>query len=97
MAGFSKICPIVTVITNVTLGPLQACPRGVGASQYQPLRAAGSQRLGRETCSRVGSQGRTLAYAFKVNSPARSRGMCATLNVETSDDVWQELMLRYVD
>jgi hypothetical protein len=97
-AGFNRICPAVKVVTNVMIGDLQACPRDIAVRDYLPLRAAGAQRVGTETCGRVGSQGRTVAYAFRVNSPARtSRGMCAALTVETSDDIVQELLLRYID
>ncbi|WIA38422.1 hypothetical protein OEZ86_001748 [Tetradesmus obliquus] len=97
MAGFIKICPSVKVITKVTFGVLQICPGDIRAGEYLPLRAAGGQRLGTETCGAVARQGRTLAFAFKVNSPANSRNRCAVLQVETSDGYYQEMLLRYAD
>lgn len=97
MAGFNKICPSVKVITKVTFGVLQICPGDIRAGEYLPLRAAGGQRLGTETCGEVARQGRNLAFAFKVNSPANSRNRCAVLQVETSDGYYQEMLLRYAD
>lgn len=97
MAGFNKICPSVNVIQKVTIGVLQICPGDIPARDYLPLRPAGAQRLGTETCGRFQGQGRTLAFAFRVNSPPNSRGKCAALRVETSDDIVQVMLLRYVD
>ncbi|KAF6256607.1 hypothetical protein COO60DRAFT_1657259 [Scenedesmus sp. NREL 46B-D3] len=75
-----------------------ACPRDIRAGAYVPLRAAGNQRPMTETCARVSGQGRTLSYAFQVNSPpGRSRNMCAVLSVTTSDETTQEMLLRYID
>jgi hypothetical protein len=97
-AGRSRICPDMTVIQSVTFGSLQVCPRGVAAGQYAPLRAAtAQQRLNIQTCARVQGQGNTLSYAFKVNSPANSRGRCARVEVETSDGVLQIMLLRYIN
>jgi hypothetical protein len=97
-AGFSRICPNVTVITGVIFGSLKACPRDIAAGQYVLMRAASAQqRLNTQTCPRIAGQGNTLSYAFKVNSPANSRGRCADLDVETSDGVVQSMLLRYID
>lgn len=96
-AGFDRICPGAPVILNVTFGALQDCPPDISARDYLPLRAAGAQRLWRETCGEVLGQGRTLAYALKVNSPANSRGKCTELQVDSSDYVRQFMMLRYMD
>jgi hypothetical protein len=97
-AGMNRICPNVTVITNVTFGKLEACPSDIAASQYIQMRAATArQKLNTETCARDQGQGRTLSYAFKVNNPAGSRNKCAELRVETSDEVVQIMLLRYID